>query len=101
MADFGLEQIIEMHDDVKDIDLRIVRASFCDPYVLVLREDASIMILELDKRSGELVEMSGGDDFEGEWQTGHLYKPFGSGSPPLALLTNSSGGLKVSTSIFS
>jgi cleavage and polyadenylation specificity factor subunit 1 len=90
-----------MHDDVNDVDLSIIRASFCDPYVLVLRDDASIIILELDKKSGELVEMSGGDDMEGEWQAGHLYKPSDSESQPLALLTNSIGGLKVSRSTIS
>jgi cleavage and polyadenylation specificity factor subunit 1 len=99
VTDFGLEQIIEMHDDVNDVDLRIIRASFCDPYVLVLREDGSIMILELDKKSGELVEMSSGDSLDGEWQAGYLYKPFETESKPLAMLMNSRGSLKVSSLI--
>ena len=89
-VEFELEQIVPMNDESEDTDLRILRASFCDPYILVLRDDNSIAMLELDQKSGELIEMSTGNDFQDNWRSGCLYRPLDQ-PQTLAVLTNSNG----------
>ena len=44
----SLNQILPMADDETDAELKIVHASFCDPFGLVLRDDSSVLVLRLD-----------------------------------------------------
>lgn len=68
-----LSQIIPMADEETDAELRVVAVSFCDPYVLVIRDDSSIQVLQID-RSGDVEPL---DDTEGakahKWLSGCLY----------------------------
>ncbi|KAK1034542.1 mRNA cleavage and polyadenylation factor subunit [Friedmanniomyces endolithicus] len=52
-TDLGLNQIIPMSDDEGDTELNVVATSFCDPYLLVLRDDSSIVILKVDRQGHE------------------------------------------------
>ncbi len=72
--DFGLAQIYPMTDDLTGAEPKIVSTSFADPYVLVVRDDASIMVLEVDD-SGDLDEVERGDILLAtKWLSGCLYK---------------------------
>lgn len=72
--DFGLAQIYPMTDDLTGAEPKVVSTSFADPYMLVVRDDASIMVLEVDD-SGDLDEVERGDILLAtKWLTGSLYK---------------------------
>lgn len=63
-----------MTDELTGAEPKIVSTSFADPYVLVIRDDASIMILEADD-SGDLDEVERGDVLLAtKWLAGSLYK---------------------------
>ena len=72
--DFGLAQIYPMTDDLTGAEPKIVSTSFADPYLLVVRDDASVMVLEADD-SGDLDEVERGDILLAtKWLAGSLYK---------------------------
>ncbi len=56
MSDFGLAQIWPIVDDETDAEAKAISASFADPYVLILKDDHSILLLKTDKK-GELDEV--------------------------------------------
>ncbi|KAK0285359.1 mRNA cleavage and polyadenylation factor subunit [Friedmanniomyces endolithicus] len=100
-TDLGLNQIIPMSDDEGDTELNVVATSFCDPYLLVLRDDSSIVILKVD-RQGDLepLDLQGTAVGEGRWLSGCLYAAasheshsHGLGHEPAAWLLNGEGGL--------
>ena len=63
-----------MTDDATGAEPKIVSASFADPYVLLVRDDASVMILRADE-SGDLDEVERGDDLlTTKWLSGSLYE---------------------------
>jgi cleavage and polyadenylation specificity factor subunit 1 len=84
-----------MNDETNDDDLRITRVSFCDPYICILRHDGSVVVLQLNKKSGELVEIASGDTEGKDWKSGCLFQ-LDSYKNPLALLMTSKGSLRVS-----
>jgi cleavage and polyadenylation specificity factor subunit 1 len=49
-----------MDDEETGFEIRIVSASFADPYILLVRSDASVMILGCDK-DGDIEEIEKGD----------------------------------------
>ncbi|KAL8707272.1 MAG: hypothetical protein Q9225_007788, partial [Loekoesia sp. 1 TL-2023] len=55
-TDFGLAQIFPMTDEGTGAEPKITSASFADPYVLLILEDESIMVLRADE-SGDLDEV--------------------------------------------
>lgn len=74
MSDFGLAQIFPMTDELTDAEPKIISTSFADPYMLVVRDDSSIMVLEADD-SGDLDEVERGDILLAtKWLSGSLYK---------------------------
>lgn len=85
-----------MIDEATDAELKIVSSCFTDHYVLVIRDDASICVLEAT-RSGELEELSemGALVVEENWLSGSLYKPSGPNSTTFAFLLSARGGLRV------
>jgi hypothetical protein len=84
-----------MNDETNDVELRITRVSFGDPYICILRHDGSVIVLELNKKSGELIELPN-DAIEGnDWKSGCLFQ-LDSFKDPLALLMTTKGSIRVS-----
>jgi cleavage and polyadenylation specificity factor subunit 1 len=84
-----------MIDEATDAELKILSASFCDPYVLLLRDDSSVMILEATS-SGELEEIERSDDIMATaWLSGCLFKSTNTHNKTLAFLLSTEGRLKV------
>ncbi|SLM34071.1 Cleavage/polyadenylation specificity factor, A subunit, C-terminal [Lasallia pustulata] len=73
-GDLSLAQIFPMTDEVTGAEPKIISASFADPYVLLIRDDASVMVLKADE-SGDLDEVERGDDLlTTKWLSGSLYE---------------------------
>lgn len=95
IADLGLSQIFPIIDETTDAELAVIHSSFCDPYLLLLREDSSLQILQVDK-SGDLDELERGDAaLASKWMSGNIYKSDVTGGKALAFLLNADGGLAV------
>ena len=71
--DLGLSQILA--EDETGAELKVVSASIVDPYVLLIRDDASIYLAACDKHN-DLEEMTREDDalLANKWLSGCLYK---------------------------
>ncbi|CAG8956883.1 hypothetical protein HYFRA_00012338 [Hymenoscyphus fraxineus] len=74
-GDLGLAQILEMEDEDTGIEPNIVSASLADPFVLLIRDDASIYVANCDE-SYDLEEVEREDEalLTTKWLTGCLYK---------------------------
>ena len=73
MIDLSLSQIIPMFDDVTDAEPKIVSASFADPYLLLMRDDSSVLILASDE-GGEIEEFDRSEALlSTQWLSGCLY----------------------------
>ena len=55
-AEFGLAQIWPVSDEDDSMEAKAAIASFADPYVLIVKDDSSLLLLKAD-RSGELDEV--------------------------------------------
>ncbi|KAI9656016.1 MAG: mRNA cleavage and polyadenylation factor subunit [Bathelium mastoideum] len=94
--DFNLEQILPIADESSDAELRVVGASFADPYLLIRRDDSSIMILKADER-GEIDEVDKSEILNTtRWISGCLYRSLTSTETTLLCLLSAQGGLKAS-----
>ena len=64
-----------MADDESDAEpAKVVSASFADPYVLLVRDDLSAVLLTEDE-SGDLDEVARGEAFrKGKWLSGSLFE---------------------------
>lgn len=63
-----------MTDEVTGPEPKVTSASFSDPYVLLIRDDSSAMILRADE-SGDLEEVEQGEAIlNGKWLSGSLYE---------------------------
>ncbi|KAI1193251.1 CPSF A subunit region-domain-containing protein [Nemania serpens] len=74
-GDFGLSQIVPMLDEETGAEPRIEYASIADPYILLIRDDASIFIAKMDNNQ-ELEELEKDDTAltSKKWITGCLYE---------------------------
>ncbi|KAI0473757.1 CPSF A subunit region-domain-containing protein [Xylariaceae sp. FL0804] len=74
-GDFGLAQILPMLDDDTGAEPRIEFASIADPYILLVRDDASILVAKIDEKNLELEELDKDDGVlsSTKWATGCLY----------------------------
>ncbi|KAL6715947.1 mRNA cleavage and polyadenylation factor subunit [Lecanora helva] len=71
-ADFGLAQIQPLTEPDEDTTQpEVVSASFADPYILVIRDDQSAVVLTADDR-GEFEEEN--RTVAGQWLSGSLYE---------------------------
>ncbi|MCJ1464049.1 mRNA cleavage and polyadenylation factor subunit [Pseudocyphellaria aurata] len=71
---FGLAQIFPMTDDATGAEPKVISANFSDPYVLLVRDDFSVMVLRADE-SGDLDEVEQGEAVrEEKWISGSLYE---------------------------
>ncbi|KAK2798780.1 mRNA cleavage and polyadenylation factor subunit [Onygenales sp. PD_10] len=69
----GLAQIYPVYDEDTSDERTVVHASFADPYVLIIRDDQSVLLLQSDK-SGDLDEIdTDGILGSSSWITGSLY----------------------------
>lgn len=74
ISDLGLAQIYPLTDEESDTGPKVVSASFADPYVLLIRDDSSAVVLTADE-SGDLDEVSQSEAFKaGNWLSGSLYE---------------------------
>lgn len=73
-GDLGLAQILPMYDEDTGVEPKIISASFADPFVLLIRDDASIFIAQCDD-DNELEELDRADDtlLSTKWLAGCLY----------------------------
>lgn len=63
-----------MADDTTGAEPKVYNASFADPYVLLIRDDSSVMVLKAEE-SGDLEELERGDAvLENRWLSGSLYE---------------------------
>ncbi|KAK3714705.1 mRNA cleavage and polyadenylation factor subunit [Vermiconidia calcicola] len=91
--DLQLAQIIPMLDEETDAELNIVHTSFCDPYLLVLREDSSIQILQVDEH-GDLEPLDNSEAIgERKWLSGCLYAGELTAGETILCLLGEEGGL--------
>ena len=96
-ADLSLSQIIPMIDEGTDEELKIVHTSFCDPYLLVIRDDNSIQVLQVDK-SGDAEPLEGeGMINERKWLSGCLYTGEMCEGETVLILLDQDGGLQLFT----
>ena len=74
LTDLGLAQIFPMLDEATDTEHTVASCSFADPYMLVLRDDHGVLVLQSDQ-SGDLEELDKGDALtELQWMSGCLYR---------------------------
>ncbi|KAK4129411.1 hypothetical protein N657DRAFT_609720 [Parathielavia appendiculata] len=73
-GDFGLSQIVPMLDEETGAEPRAISASIADPFLLIIRDDSSTFIAQIDS-SNELEEMDRDDQIltTTKWLTGCLY----------------------------
>ncbi|KAJ5677429.1 Cleavage/polyadenylation specificity factor A subunit C-terminal [Penicillium maclennaniae] len=71
--DLGLAQIYPIWDEDTDEERLAVSASFVDPYLAILRDDSSLLVLQADD-SGDLDEVSLPDEISSsKWRSTCLY----------------------------
>ncbi|WPH02696.1 Hypothetical protein R9X50_00556200 [Acrodontium crateriforme] len=94
-AALGLSQIIPMMHEETDAELKIVATSYCDPYVLIIRDDSSLQILNVD-RSGDVEPLDNENvTKEHKWLSGCLYSGALTKNEPCVFLLNQEGALHV------
>jgi cleavage and polyadenylation specificity factor subunit 1 len=73
--DLGLAQILPMFDEETGAEPKIVSASLADPFLLLVRDDASIFVARCDV-DGDLEELGREDDalLTTKWLSGCLYE---------------------------
>ncbi|KAL1982296.1 hypothetical protein VTN96DRAFT_1454 [Rasamsonia emersonii] len=72
-SSLGLAQIYPVWDEDTSDERIAVSASFADPYLLILRDDASVLLLQADE-SGDLDEVPLNDEISSKsWLSGCLY----------------------------
>jgi len=99
-AEFNLEQIIPAADETTGAELKIIGASFCEPYVLLLRDDSSIAIFQA-AASGELEELERGKALlESRWLSASLYKSSATDHKTLLFGLTGEGQLRVRTAFY-
>ncbi|TDZ40258.1 Protein cft1 [Colletotrichum spinosum] len=73
-TDLGLSQILPMLDEETGAEPRVISASIADPFLLLIRDDSSIMLAQIDSNN-ELEEVEKQDDtiLATKWLAGCLY----------------------------
>ncbi|KJX93568.1 Cleavage/polyadenylation specificity factor A subunit like protein [Zymoseptoria brevis] len=92
----ALSQIIPMIDDETDAEFSIVHTSACDPYLLVIRDDSSIQVLQHERKDIEPLDITA-EAADKKWMSGCVYSgEFTDGNAALFLLS-AEGSLHVFT----
>lgn len=96
-TDLSLSQIIPMMDDETDAELKIVHTSFCDPYLLIIRDDSTLQVLRADE-AGDVEPLENGDDLKDrKWLSGCLYSEADFAGECVMFLLGDDGGLHLFT----
>jgi cleavage and polyadenylation specificity factor subunit 1 len=99
--DFSLEQIIPAIDETTGVELKNIGASFCDPYMLLFRDDSSIALFQVNG-TGELEELERGDGIlKFPWLSASVYKSSATNGNALVFGLTAEGGLRVGSSVSS
>ena len=92
-TDLSLVQIVPMMDDETDKELSIVHMSISDPYIFVLRDDSSILVLQVGD-DGEVEPLDSSDAvMERRWHSGCLYNGVLCPGETIICLLGEEGGL--------
>lgn len=87
-----------MIDEATETELKVQHSSILDPYILIVRDDSSCIVLQTD-RKGELDEVEVGKTLkEGSWMSGCLHTSRDGSSSILAYLLGVDGNLTVRAS---
>ncbi len=92
-TDLNMEQILSMEDEETGNELRIIKASFADPYLLILREDSTVKIFKASG-DGELEDVEASGFTSTRWLTASLFKST-TFTEIFAFLLTQEGGLHV------
>jgi cleavage and polyadenylation specificity factor subunit 1 len=90
-----MDQILPMEDEESGAELRIINASFADPYLLILREDSSVKIFKTNEE-GEVEDLECSSLASTKWLSASLYRS-SIDSAVYAFLLTPDGGLQVSS----
>ncbi|KAF2221712.1 CPSF A subunit region-domain-containing protein [Elsinoe ampelina] len=94
-TDLGLSQIFPVMDANTEDELQVVHSSFCDPYLLLLRNDSSVQLLKADDE-GELEEVDAGEVVQStKWLSACVYHTSGHNPQHLCALLSDTGGLTI------
>jgi len=88
-----MDQILPMEDEESGSELRVINASFADPYLLILREDSSVKILKASG-DGELEDVEATGLSSTQWLSASLFKSV-TFEEVFAFLLTPEGGLHV------
>ncbi|KAJ0122428.1 uncharacterized protein J7T55_002941 [Diaporthe amygdali] len=73
-GDLGLAMILPMEDEETGAEPRVLSASICDPYLLLIRDDSSALIAEMSSDDElEEIEKTDGKLKSTKWASGCLY----------------------------
>ncbi|KAJ6442592.1 protein CFT1 [Purpureocillium lavendulum] len=72
-GDLGLAQILPMLDEETGAEPRALSASIVDPYLLLVRDDGSVFLAQMDS-SNELEEVEKTGGLQSKWVSGCLYR---------------------------
>ncbi|KAK4630456.1 hypothetical protein CLAFUW4_08619 [Fulvia fulva] len=93
-ADLALSQIIPMVDEETDEEYGIVHLSFCDPYLLVIRDDSSVQVLQVQGKEIEPLEGEG-DIAEKKWLSGSIHAGSLTKDEPVLFLLSAQGSMHI------
>ena len=95
VIDLGLSQIFPVLDPTTEEELTVIHSAFCDPYLLIIRNDSSVQILQVDK-GGDLDELEAGEDIaSAKWLSGCIYKSHHTHDAAMLFLLTPQGALQV------
>ncbi|KAH9873554.1 mRNA cleavage and polyadenylation factor subunit [Plenodomus lingam] len=92
-SELNMDQILPMEDEETGNELRVINASFADPYLLVLREDSSVKILKASG-DGELEDLEARGLSSTKWLSASLFKS-ATFTEIFAFLLTPEGGLHI------
>ncbi|KAF2874977.1 CPSF A subunit region-domain-containing protein [Massariosphaeria phaeospora] len=92
-SELNMDQIIPMEDEDSGNELQVINASFADPYLLILRDDSSVKILQASG-TGEIEELDCSGLTSTQWLSASLFRSSAL-SEVFAFLLTPEGGLHV------
>jgi cleavage and polyadenylation specificity factor subunit 1 len=93
-TDLTLSQIIPMEDEESGTELNIVHTSTCEPYLLVILDDGSMQVHQVQGKEIEPLTCHGATE-EKIWLSGSIYGGHLTHGDPVLFLLGSNGSLHV------